>query len=624
MVINECIIEENKLVINECKSEENKLEITINDFLSLKKVEFKLMKGISVIAGLNGSGKSQLLLGLWQNTNKGNDNLESYGFPNGTSNLARNKIVIKPVPACVLYRPAIRKLAEDRRNSEYANLQPISDYINVDKGYGYKHSIDNRFTYIHSIITNYYIGGTLLKGTDEDKKAWDMISERFYGVFEKTLDGSGSSKTGFKVGIQLSKEDITDITSLNSLSTGELEFISLLSDLLMEHETNGDISKTSEAKKADVILIDELDAHFHPDLQSKIIDNIKDLCSDKYVVITSHSPSVMFSVDREHLFYLEKAERAVGKNNEQLNQISSIANDSDLFKRIAEMYSTFFTDVKLANFMRDDNKYAIQKFADECLREPAALEGEDGKPYDPQITGLRTLIASKEWSIVLEVGCGKGRTLAMFKDIKVDNTPKKQYIGVDIDKNNLDEAKEYAKLLGIDEKLLSFKLEKEYTDINKNIDICIFANVLHEFGAEIINDTLTKYLRCVKPGGSVVVLECLELAVGESNFVMFDPEAIEALFAKCIENGSITNLSKATPETFSKRKLMEVHFIVKEPEKISIDVVSALNKVIEIEKNKLLSHRNHSKELKGVAYAFAVTNLANAIIGLDDLVDKSR
>ena len=38
---------------------ENEVHITINDFLSLKKVDFSLKKGINVIAGLNGSGKSQ-------------------------------------------------------------------------------------------------------------------------------------------------------------------------------------------------------------------------------------------------------------------------------------------------------------------------------------------------------------------------------------------------------------------------------------------------------------------------------------------------------------------------------------------------------------------------------------
>ena len=593
------------------------LNIKIDDLLALKKVEFSIKKGITVIAGLNGSGKSKLLMGLWQSTpSRYNGVFSSYGF---RDDILRNEIAQKVVlsgskPSLILYRPAIRKIAENGRDQEYASITPMKGIIDSERGSGYDHQEHNRFLQIYTIIASCFMWGTNEKATEGQKYVWNTLVSRFESVFEKKLYGSGGPAQGTKVGIQLPDGNTT---SINTLSTGELEFISLLLDLLLEHEKSG------AKKRADMILIDELDAHFHPDLQRKIIDNITDLCSDKYVLITTHSPSVMLSVDSEYLFYLEKAENCLNKNGVQLNQISSLANNSEMFRKIVDMYGGFFSDAKVASLMRDTDKYVIQKFTDECLHTSNVLEGKTGKSSDPQISFLRGVItATQKPALLLEVGCGKGRTLAMLKDFNDATLKTITYVGADISEENLPVIDAYAQEIGMKDKLLGFRTTIEL-DSTMGADICIFANVLHEFGAENIESEMLKYLSCVKENGTVYILEALRLSDGESNYVIHYPEALAALLKPSRESGAIINDTYSTPFSFSDTPLMEATFTVAHPQKITLDVKAALEKIIEIDREKLINHKNKTCVLTGLDYAFVVNNLANVIIGLNIITSQT-
>jgi ABC-type lipoprotein export system ATPase subunit len=598
---------------------DNRLHIKIENLLALKNVSFAIEKGISVIAGLNGSGKSQLLLAIWKSMPSHNyleRHLKHYGFQDSLKKEIEDNVSWGlEKPSLILYRPAIRKIAENNREKEYANIKPLGEIIDSDKGTGYSYQEHNRFLDFYAIIAGCFMWGTNKDATEGQKYVWSELESRFESVFEKKLCGSGGPYQGVKVGIPLA--DGTS-TSLNTLSTGELEFLSLLHNLLSEHEKSG------MTKRADMILIDELDAHFHPDLQRKIIENISDLCQDKYVLITTHSPAVMLSVDSEHLFYLEKAEKCIDENGVQLNQISSLANNSALFRKIVDMYAGLFTDAKIANFMRDADKYLIQKFTDECLRESNVLEGKSGKSYDTQISYLRAAIATIiKPATLLEVGCGKGRTLAMLNDFDDATLNTLTYIGADISEANLSEIDAYADEIGIKEKLYDFQTCTEL-DGALGADICVFANVLHEFGAENIERELLKYLSCVKENGKVCILETLQLFDGESNYVILYPDAFKALLKPSCESGAIVNASYATPSSFKDIPLMEVTFTIVAPKNIVLDVNAALRKVIELDRAKLVKHKNGTTVLDGLSYAFVVNNLANAVIGIRSIEELSQ
>ena len=85
------------------------MKIKVKDFLSIKNAEFEIQKGISIIAGKNGSGKSQLLLGIAQKISKSNL-AEEMGFPKKIVDPEVPQIEIEEMPELVLYRPPIREL----------------------------------------------------------------------------------------------------------------------------------------------------------------------------------------------------------------------------------------------------------------------------------------------------------------------------------------------------------------------------------------------------------------------------------------------------------------------------------------------------------------------------------
>jgi len=120
----------------------------------------------------------------------------------------------------------------------------------------------------------------------------------------------------------------------------------------------------------------------------------------------------------------------------------------------------------------------------------------------------------------------------------------------------------------------------------------------------------------VRRNGTVYILEALRLSEGEKNYIVLYPEALEAMFAPSCENGAIIDASYSTPFSFSNTPLMEATFTVAVPENVMLDVGIALEKVIEIDRNKLIQHKSGVSVLDGIDYAFVVNNLANAIIGL--------
>ncbi|GHU01097.1 hypothetical protein FACS1894147_00320 [Spirochaetia bacterium] len=594
------------------------MNIKIIDFLALENVEFEIEKGITVIAGKNGSGKSQLLIGIAHN-NSHNTLMSAYGYSAEYNYKTIDKIKINPPPKLVLYRPPVRKIGESSRGQEYANITPITNIIQSENKHGYSLNVDSRSQSIYTIIANLFVTGNLITAKKSQKDDWDLLANRFYKVFSKKLIGEADSAKGVKVGIELSPGNIT---SFNALSTGELEFISLLLDLILEQEIPvASLTGKPQTQKADMILVDELDAHFHPDLQKKIIDTISDLCKDKYVVLTTHSPSVMLSVDSNHLFYLERnidcQEKDATGNIVYRNQISKLSDDSHLYAKIADMYKGFTVDLNFATQLTDANNYQIQKFADDCLKESQALSATPGKESDPQIIVLHTAILMTQNPIILEVGCGKGRTLSMFGSLDDAKLRGTTYVGVDIKPENLKEIEAYAKSISLIDRGLKFTTTDNPKSINT--DLCILANVLHELSPNDMAGILNQYFSLVKKNAQVFILEVLQLAVGEKDFVMFYPEAIRKLCSRQQSEDKLEISGISTPKSHNGTPLMNVIIKVLNPLEVNFlkeDIVEALKVIVDIETEKLIKHHEKTTILSGLEFAFATHNLSNTIMFL--------
>ena len=560
------------------------MKIHIENFCALNHIEFYINTGINVIAGRNGCGKSQLLMSLAHQY--GNSTLNNEGF----DNLAIKRVSIIPKPSKVLWRPAIRKIAENARGQKYANLSPLNySSHNYGIGYGYTHNVDERFTRLHDTITNMYVAGNIKNGDSDSIKSWAILQSSFSNIFHKDIEGEYTSQGG-RVGLKLNR----GLSSFNTLSTGELEFLSLLCDLLTETDV-------------DLFLIDEIDAHFHPDLQKRIISEINTVIADKSLLLTTHSPSLMLSVSPGNLFFLKKADEV--KNGE--NQICCLADDYKLLESVSEMYGGFINDIRLANHYFKAANFEILKYADECLKDSCIFGEEKVKDNDPQTTNLRTILLSHNVKTILEIGVGKGRLLQAFNTIDEITLNQKNYIAIDINKDNLVELEKFVDDNKIKSKFNSFRIQEEL-EATVKFDLCILANVIHEVGPDNLVLFLNRIFQSANNNAIILILEALELAVGEKRFVVFDDDALKNVLDKNIQDRKIT-VASARPFSHNGTPLLEfIVTVVDTPEFISTeDVRKGLESVVS-SNAKDICESFKTNNLKGRSLAFKSHNLANA------------
>lgn len=562
------------------------MKIEIHDFCALKNVEFEINKGISIVAGKNGCGKSQLLMAL----------AHQYGNQTFDGNTYRDitikNVSIIPKPIKALYRPAVRQYGTPSDNI-FTSIAPPSYLRRHNEYYGYTIQLDSRFNSLHNDLSRLFVALYMPENPPvRNDKSWIKIQAAFSKVFNKTIDGVFDDLQGTRIGLVL--ED-GSITPFHSLSTGELEFLSLIKDLVTEREV-------------DLFLIDEIDAHFHPDLQNQLMEAIRNIIGDRYLLITTHSPSLMLSVDPSNLYYLQK----YGDVGDGVNQIIRLTDDLDVMQRISELYVGFVSDIRFSAFISNSKNHEVFSFIGECLKPSHALEeGETGQS-DPQNSVLRAvMLGIGDNANIIDYGCGKGRLLSAFNVIDNGTLGKISYIGYDIDNTN---EKDFAKVVAkynLDNK---FRTNVSYVTKldDQRYDICLMANVLHEIGPDRIVDTFNTLFSINNTDAKIIILEALELSIGEEHFVVFDQASIKSMFQRLETAGKIS-ISSSAPQSHGGTPLLEMLITVTE-EGCTInqdDVVIALDMVIN-KCAKKISGLITGTNMDSRQYAFYCHNLAHA------------
>ncbi|NEP87106.1 MAG: ATP-binding protein [Okeania sp. SIO2C2] len=101
----------------------------------------------------------------------------------------------------------------------------------------------------------------------------------------------------YRIGISLGNEVI--IPSLNHLSAGQALLFNLFATII-RYADMADIKKSiSLSEIKGIILIDEIDAHLHTDLQYKVLPQLVKLFPKVQFIVTSHSPLFLLGMERE-------------------------------------------------------------------------------------------------------------------------------------------------------------------------------------------------------------------------------------------------------------------------------------------------------------------------------------
>lgn len=81
-----------------------------------------------------------------------------------------------------------------------------------------------------------------------------------------------------------------------------------------------------------IILIDEADAHLHPELQRRYLDLLREVGIGNQVIITTHSPEMMIGAGSESLYTVLRDPIAVGEN-----QLIKVAEDDVMHSVLSEV-----------------------------------------------------------------------------------------------------------------------------------------------------------------------------------------------------------------------------------------------------------------------------------------------
>ncbi|MEE8452752.1 MAG: AAA family ATPase [Thermoguttaceae bacterium] len=563
------------------------MKIEIKNFYSLKQVSLELNEGISVIAGKNGSGKSQLLAAIVGTASKGPGGLNERGLP-----VPRDaNIRVDPTPEKPLWRPPVRRVAESTRNQEFTPITDTKGQVTFPDGH--VRNLDQRYTNLHARLCNIFLAGDTSSAKEIDKELWENLRGSFKDVFQKELRGEYERNgRGAKIGLALPNEEVS---TFGQLSTGELEYISLLSDILTEPD-------------ADMLLIDEIEAHFHPDLQRRVLDEIAQFCNDRIVLVSTQSPAVMLAADPERLFFIHHSSDV----DDGENQVTRVATDPELFDSLRELYPGFSTDVRMMKHLEVFKHRELLCYAAECGRDSDVKESQE-EDSDPQVGHFRAmLLGVGKNATLVEHGVGKGRMLSALTRMDTESLSTLSYHAVDLDPEREQDVLDY--YAEIDVELKDFQFHASLpTDVTS--DLAVLANVLHEVGPDRMAEFLSTVLRQARRGSKVLVLEVLELDVGEKRFVVFGKEALDALFASCVKSGAL-EVSIAEPKSHGGRPLLEAVLIVRNPDAASItdeDVIRALHCVVDAGGKVLAQSLNGSEPLQTRPLAFHCHNVANAV-----------
>lgn len=158
---------------------------------------------------------------------------------------------------------------------------------------------------------------SLLEG---EAKYIDSLSEiretfnRFFaplGFVDVYID---RSPFGFVVATPAGEIDIDD------LSSGEKEIFNVFVRFHQLHPNRS------------VILFDEADAHLHPDLERRYLQELRRIAKGNQIILTTHSPEMMIAAGSESLYTIQKEPLASGGN-----QLQRVTPDENLHGVLAEL-----------------------------------------------------------------------------------------------------------------------------------------------------------------------------------------------------------------------------------------------------------------------------------------------
>lgn len=184
---------------------------------------------------------------------------------------------------------------------------------------------------------------------------WEVINEILYKhkiefEFKEIRTEDFSEQVPY--GVQIVKKDSTDIISFLVLSSGEKVIIGLILKLFTTEYYKENL------KFPELIVLDEPDAHLHPEMSKLLLDILEETFVKQYnikVIITTHSPSTVALAPEESLYELkngkESSLKKISKDDALLLLTSFIPTLSIDYKNHRQVFCESPNDIKYYQYL---------------------------------------------------------------------------------------------------------------------------------------------------------------------------------------------------------------------------------------------------------------------------------
>uniref|UniRef100_UPI00404B1B23 AAA family ATPase n=1 Tax=Gelidibacter sp. TaxID=2018083 RepID=UPI00404B1B23 len=351
--------------------------------------------------------------------------------------------------------------------------------------------------------------------------------------------------------------------------------------------------------KESIIIIDEPELNLHPRAQIKLIETLEKLIKDNgQLIIATHSLSIIANLDYGSIFLV--------RDNALFTPSSSVPFDTvDDLMGFEEHYN------KIVEFLVSTPSWAMTNFMAKCFEDPEVFESADKN--DPQLEIFRDLILNHKKINILDFGSGKGRLLERIKESEKVWSRIDKYDCFDINEVN-------------NELVLSKGANKVINELNEinddNYDLVVLVNVLHEIHISFWVSTFNKLKKTLKPNGFIVIIEDIELPIGELpnelGFILLEKEEMKILLGE-----KISYLSSKL-EKYKDRILCS---IISSTELNQLDKATLLLVLEKLKMNSLKDivkfRKDKSKKLNiGRMYGLKANSYVNSQLAIDFLKNE--
>jgi len=286
-----------------------------------------------------------------------------------------------------------------------------------------------------------------------------------------------------------------------------------------------------------VILLDEPETHLHPAAQIALVTHLAKALPNGQIILATHSVPLLAHVGAHRtLSMIDGAVKKVEKDVQAV--LGTLIGDVD-------------NVAKMRDFIDEADHLAAIAFAHECLQVPTT---QPFKPDDPQQIQMMN---SLPWLLerplrLIDWGAGRGRLATALSEHFLGQgcvpSDRLDYFAYnphcsDVERVACIQAMSALNLEEVESHFLS--CEKDVIDEfnNDGADAIVLCNVLHEIDPRYWSDTFKAIGHALKEGGSLIIVEDLEIPRGEmafpDGFFLVEKEGVAALFS-CTQPDFVT------------------------------------------------------------------------------------